>query len=525
MFNKRLFPICFGDLLQVGRMISFGLMSACVSFEPAVGSDHPELRIDTSENLGTLSWSDHSGNWILELSNDLHGWAIVDSEDYERSSEGQFAYVKDEMRAAEFFRLREVGSNAIYVVGDSLSTPSTWPDDLEPLVARRIFSQAIGASQSPSMLARARGVEFVHPKITGNMVDAGDLELRWRRHVADRSHLERYRSIWPAVVKTVSEPTAIEVYDQAEFIGLAERLLKPVSTDYAAHPKTCFSAGHGLSNGDPVVFISNDPDAPDELSAGSPFSDWLFSSPRLPANVCEKRVYYATNVSQNSFDLLEYSNALEPLDLGGDALEGVQIECGWSFTVDGAQAPSTVTWKSRTHYDDWVWLLEVSANDIPGLPVSGVTIPNIERLIAQIVEVEKRFIIVCPVAGSYPPYGPDSNYWEKYYDEYMSSIRAKWPDRHLDTMALLNAFRSAEELSFLENSEIPELFWLRGDPNDPSNWECSLTQMEDSTQAWVGPGYTPLQFRANFGDRIHLNATANALIASELAEMLAILGW
>jgi hypothetical protein len=472
-----------------------------------------------------VAWTDASEGWLLEVSHDLSHWAAIGSEAYTQPENGWFYYAQGKYRSNEFYRLREIGSSSIYVVGDSLSTWPTWPDDLEVLLGRSVFSQAIGGSQSLSMVKRAQGVELKSLVYEEDLISTGSVQLKWKRHIADRTQLEQSRVNWAAYAKTVSEPIAIEVYEVGQLVGFANHVLKPIVTDYENQPKAIFCQEHGLEAGDQLIFVSNDPAYPDDLSTTSSYAQWRFSSPWLPVNLVEERVYFAANIAENSFELLEYAGDHETMDIGGDALDGVFVELGWSFELPDAAEPLEMTWKPRTKYDDQVWLLEVSANDMPSFSVSDVTVPNIEKLIDQMLEVNKRFLIVCPVPGSYPQYGPSSTYWDHYHTDYMGEIRSRWAERHLDTLALLGEFRSETELSFLSNPNFAELLWIRGDATDQSTWEYSSTEITDATQTWVGPGYTPLQFRAHFGDRIHLNAAANLVIAEALSVMLQTRGW
>ena len=411
----------------------------------------------------------------------------------------------------------------IYVVGDSISTPGAWPSKLEKLTGRHVFSQAIGGTQSPSMVARARGVELVAP--LANPVNPGTIHLKWSRHIADRTQDPKYRSQWAYYAKAVSEPTRIEVSQHGKPLGLAQQELKKFTTDHAASPKTLRCPGHGLAAGDRVTFLSNDPDYPADLTCGEPPARWNFSSTKLPGAVIERRVYFAANVTPDTFEIRELAKDADTLDLGGNATGSPSIECGWSFDVNYTGGPWDVTWNARTKYDSWIWLLEVSANDIPGSPVTKLTIPNTELLLKQMTGGHPRFLIVCPPSGSFADRGPGSFNWTNYYDGYMPWARKTFPDNHIDTMAIFDAQRTAKELSMLTDPKKPQHFWIKGAPTNEASWEFFPTATPDAFETWVGPGYIPLQFRAGFNDSIHPNNGGNQLIADAVAAMLKAKGW
>lgn len=411
----------------------------------------------------------------------------------------------------------------LYVVGDSISTPGAWPSKLQALTGRHTFSQAIGGTQSPSMVARARGVELVAPKT--NPATPGTIHMQWSRHIADRTQDPKYRAQWAYYAKAVSEPTRIEVYQHGQPLGLAKPLVKKFTTDHKAHPKVIHCPGHGFTAGDRVTFLGNDPDYPTDLSCTDAAARWNFSSPNLPRAIVERRVYFAANVTPDAFEIKELQKDAATLDLGGDACNNAAIECGWSLDVNYTGGLWDVTWTARTKYDSWIWLLEVSANDIPGSPVMTVTIPNTQLLLKQMTGDQPRFIIVCPPAGSFPDRGPGTFSWNNYYDTYMSWARQTFPDNHIDTMALLDTHRTPKELAMLVNPKTPQHLWIKGTPTNEASWEAFREATPEAFETWVGPGYIPLQYRSGFADGIHPNNGGNQVIADAVAAMLKAKGW
>jgi len=184
-----------------------------------------------------------------------------------------------------------------------------------------------------------------------------------------------------------------------------------------------------------------------------------------------------------------------------------------------------LNWKSRTDFDDWLWILEVSANDIPNFNVQSVTIPNTLILLNQLLERNKRFVILCPPSGHQSLRGPGSFNWKNYYESYIPYIQENFPDQHIDTMAILETFRKSRELNMLDNSRVPELLWISGIPTNPDSWISSKTPIPNSSKMWVGPGYIPLHFRTRFSDPIHLNEDANTILAAELSRFINSKGW
>lgn len=423
-------------------------------------------------------------------------------------------------------------SSGIYVVGDSISTPGAWPKNFALLIKRPVFSQAIGGTQSPSMVSRALGVELVAPKSAPTA--PGLVPMRWRRHLADRSDDPFYRKQWAAIVKSVSEPTAIEIFRNGRSAGFARRIVKNFTTDHAAAPKTITSPAHGLNEGDRITFISNDPKYPTDLTVLDAKEAWDFSSPRLPSALIERRVYFVANPTPDTFEVKEFRKDTETLDLQSDATGAPSIECGWAFDLEFEGGPWDVTWAARTPYDNRIWLFEVSANDIPVKPVETYTIPNTLALLKQMDGPHPRFLIICPPSGSFANVdnpsrdrGPGSFNWKNYYETYMPWVKANYPDNHIDTMALLNARRTAKELSYLDDPNTPKRVWLANASKsaDPSTWKIYNEPTPDTTISWIGPGYTPLHLRAAFADGIHLNLEANQILSRAIADMIAKKGW
>ncbi len=475
-----------------------------------------------------LQWSDPDEQWRLQQSPDLARWFYPGIDLLTRSESHSFSYHDDSFSGKMYYRLKKTGQRRIYVVGDSTSHYSGWPLRLQTLTGIPAFSQAIGGTKSPSMVQRAAGVELMTSMVAGQAYPAGPIRLRWHRHMAERTQdpwSETYRSQWPSLVKTVAEPTAIEVYQDGGFIGNASRMLKKFSTDHANAPKTIHCPGHGLTNGDRVAFISSDPAWPADLSAADNALEWNFTSPLLPANLIERRVYFVANESADFFEVREMQGDANTLDIGGDSTGEQFVECGWELDFTHAGGPLDITWRTRTPYDDWIWLLNVSANDIPSFDAMSVTIPNTESLLDRLLEPNPRFAIICPLSGSYVNRNPGSFNWNNYYYTYMPWVKTNHPDRHIDTMALLSAHRTAKERSFLSNPEIPQLLWIKGSPQNESSWQASLEPFEGATQHWVGPGFVPLQFRANFEDDIHLGNAGNQVLAEAIADFIETKGW
>ncbi|MEI6070593.1 MAG: hypothetical protein WCS31_02285 [Verrucomicrobiae bacterium] len=415
----------------------------------------------------------------------------------------------------------DLKAKSLYVVGDSISTPGAWPSPLAQITGRHTFSQAIGGTTSPSMVARARGAELIAP--LKPPTEPGTIHMRWSRPVADRTQDNKYRAQWAYYAKAVSEPASIEVSQNGRVLGQAKKSLKAFTTDYARNPKAIMCPGHGLKDGDRVVFISNDPGYPLDLSVLDAAARWNFSGPNLPKAIVERRVYFVAGATPDSFELKELQGDAGTMDIGGDAAGSPEIECGWDFDVGYAGGPWDVTWRARTKYDGSIWLLEVSANDIPGSSVTAVTIPNTALLLAQMTS--PHYILVCPPSGSFKERGPGTFNWTNYYDTYMPWVRKNHPANHVDTMAVLDAGRTATELGLLRDPKVPEHLWIAGKPGDESTWQAFREPAEGAHETWVGPGYVPLQFRTSFEDNIHLGSAGNKLLAATVAALIAEKGW
>jgi len=491
--------------------------------ETGTGPELSLLRTGSSE-VG-VEWSDPSLKWSLEAGPDLQAWAQVDLPSLERVSDACFRYRLETGAEQWFFRLRETGSARVFVVGDSISALGTWPDLLAQKSGGQVFPQAIGGTDSLSMLHQAKGVELRYPRPGVDPVAAGAVRIRWIRHPAFRSQSASFRNDWYWCPKAVSEPRQIEVYKAGRFIGLATHDTKRFQTDHSNFPKTLFSEAHGFHDGDPVTFLSNDPAYPSNLSTFDPPARWRFSSLALPPAIIERKVYWAANVSPDSFEIRELAGSPATLDLGGDTRGGPVVEGGWFFDTVHSGGAWDVTWKARTKYDDHIWILEVSANDFPGYSASGRTIPNLKLLLSQMTGVSPKFLILCPPSGSYPERDSDSFAWENCYDIYLPWVRANHPNNHIDTMRLMGLQRTQKEKSMLADPEVPELLWLKGTPSDESTWQASAQAFQGASQMWVGPGYIPLQFRASFQDGIHLSRAGNQFIADTVAAELESRGW
>jgi hypothetical protein len=484
----------------------------------------PDLFFRPAAPLATAEWTDPSERWTLEVSHDLNHWGLMDSREFARPSPGAFRFTYPMEGGECFFRLREAGSPRIHVIGDSISVVGTWTNNLAQTSGRHVFTQAIGGTTSPTMVNRARGVELLYP-IPGVYVAPGMVRMRWGRHVADRTQWEPFRGWWKSCPKAVSEPARIEVYQAGRFQGLATHDTRPFSTDHASFPKRISCPGHGFQAGDRVTFLSNDPDYPSSLSVLDTGARWDFSSPLLPPRIIERRVYWAANVTPDSFEVKELTTHAETLDLGGDAQGNPVVEKGWYFDYQHAGGPWALGWKSRTPYDDSIWVLEASANDFPTYSAAEITIPNTQRLLEQMTEINPRFVILCPPSGSNPERGPGSFNWNNCFVSYLPWVREHFPDHHLDLMALMDAERTARERGMLEDPAVPELLWIRGNPAVESSWEASVEFLSGGTRMWVGRGYIPLQFRIGFSDGIHLGAAGNAFVAEQVADFITAKGW
>jgi hypothetical protein len=434
------------------------------------------------------------------------------------------AWTEDGYFTSAYFKLNIISNRRLFVVGDSVSSPFVWPKDLALLSGRHTFSQAIGGTRSPSMVDRASGVELSYPVSGVHQIDPGIVQVRWHRHIADRTHSESYRSKWPFYTKAVSEPEAIEVYQGGDFVGYANRVLKPFSTNYSGDQKSIYCIDHGMEEGDRIALISNDSNWPSDLSVLDPVPTWFSSSTLLPNSIVERRVYFIANVTTNSFELKELEEDAETVDLGSDSLGNNFIECGWRCDVHYSGSWD-LSWRVRTKYNDLIWLLEVSANDIPVYSASSVTIPNTEKLLGMMDEGNSRFVLVCPPSGSYANRGPESFNWGNYYDTFMPWVYTSYPDNHIDTMSILGAMRTQTELNLLTNPNVPELLWISGDPMDESTWTASTEAFGGATQMWVGPGYIPLQFRRSFADGIHFNSQGNQILADAIFAFINEKGW
>jgi hypothetical protein len=500
--------------------LSLVLIPAC-----SLADIGPELRV-MAAGSGEMSvqWSDSSESWVLEMSHDLTDWGLMNSDAYIRTGEAGFRFISPAAGERGYFRMRQAGSPSLYIIGDSISVNGTWPNHLAQATGRHTFTQAIGGTTSPTMVNRARGVQLLHPQ-EGSYVSSGTVRMRWGRHVADRTQWEPLRSWWISCPKAVSEPTRIEVYQGGRFVGLAKHDTRFFITDHANFPKRIHCPGHGFAEGDRVTFLSNDPAYPHDLSVMDHSARWNFSSPRLPAGIIERRVYWAANVMPDSFEVKELAGNLETMDLGGDVQGDPVVEKGWYFDLPHPGGVWNATWKARTKYDDSIWLLEVSANDFPIYDPAAVTIPSTLLLLEQMTEINPRFVVICPPSGSSPDRGPGSANWNNYYQSYLPWVKLHYPGHHLDLMALMDAERSSKERSMLADPDVPELLWIRGSPATESSWEASADPVAGAARMWIGPGYIPLQFRAGFTDGIHLSTAGYVFLAAKVKDFIAAKGW
>lgn len=174
-----------------------------------VGATIPELLLVPpsrwlEESPPQISWNNPENRWVLEHSPDMRLWRHVDAAGYADEGGQNFSW-KDESRASNaFYRLRRIGQPHLYVVGDSISTRTIWPRSLAQLSGRKVFTQAVGGTRSPSMVSRARGVELA--TTSDPILEDGQLmvKLRWHRYLGDRTHNPEYRTGWAAYSKAVS---------------------------------------------------------------------------------------------------------------------------------------------------------------------------------------------------------------------------------------------------------------------------------------------------------------------------------
>lgn len=512
--------------LCLKRPAALLLLAALAISQAAPAQDAAlQIRLNRETGRAELTWEDANNRFLLERSPDLSSWAQMHPSLYVTSAPSLFHFSQPAGNQG-YYRLRPAGQNRIYVIGNSISTRTTWPDDLEWLSGKHVFSQAIGGTTSDTMVHRAAGVEFFYPQKGRHAINPGPVKIKWKRHNARRMTLNDYRNVWADYAKTVSEPYTIEVFNNGEWLGCARRMTAQVTTDYAHDAKKLYWPGHPLTNGSEVVFFTDDPAYPSDLSVTDGTNGWRFSSPWLPGSIVERRVYYVANAGPDDFEIKEQSKSASTMDLGGNASGPVFIEYGWEFDWTYPGGDWNLTWKPRTKYDDWIWLLEVSANDFPSQNAITFTVTNTLTLLSQMTPVQQRFIIICPPSGHKSDRGPGSFNWTNYYDSYMPYIKTHFPSNHLDTMALLDAGRTATELGFLDDPAVPELLWIGGNPTNEATWQAYKTQTGTATnQMWVGPGYIPLQYRAAFYDVIHLNGSGNALLAGEINRMLTEKGW
>jgi lysophospholipase L1-like esterase len=89
----------------------------------------------------------------------------------------------------------------------------------------------------------------------------------------------------------------------------------------------------------------------------------------------------------------------------------------------------------------------------------------------------------------------------------------------------MDPLRTEKEFSFLDDPATPQLLWIAGNPVLTDTWQASTAPFEGASQQWVGPGFTPLQFRARFNDSIHLGTLGNQLIGERVSEILVEKGW
>jgi hypothetical protein len=450
----------------------------------------------------------------------------VETADYERGQDAHFARLQTPtLRDSGFFRIRRLGQPHVYVIGDSISTRAGWPSVFAQKSGRRVFSQAIGGTRSPSMVSRAQGVELAS-RVARTAEDGSTvIGLRWHPYNEWRLTQESYRTIWAEIAKTISDPESVEVYVDGVWHGLAQKSTKSFSTDHANHPRRITSAAHGLAEGDRVDFTGGDPAWPVDLDVTDSNLQWRFTSGNLPPAIVERRAYFVAASEDDSFEIREFADDTETLNLGGDASPDARIECGWAASVPAASPESVIGWKVRTKYDDWIWLLCVSANDIPGHPVATYTIPNIDLLIGQMRVIEPKYLIITPPISSAPHRGVGSFNWTNYHDSYLPLVHERYGNRVVDTQELMNPLRTEKELSFLDDPATPQLLWIAGDPILPETWQASPVTFEGASQQWVGPGFTPLQFRARFNDPIHLGSLGNSLIGEKVDEVLRQKNW
>jgi len=393
-----------------------------------------------------------------------------------------------------------------------------------------VFSSAEGGSTSPSQIDRTRGVVLAYPIQGRHTIAKGPLTIRLKRANSPRlrNTTPLYRGQWRHMVKTVSEPRAVEVFNHGHFIGFARRMRNQVATDYSKDRRKLFWPGHPIRDGDEVVIFSeNHPDEPRNITVANWPEVRNWQSPWVPPGITEKRVYWAAHVTPDAFELKVLPNDDTTVDLGGDASGPIHVEYGWHLDWDYTGGDWDITFASRTRFDGWILLTHCSANDIPGprTPTLKVTIPNTLAHIETLKSHPKRFLVVMPATGTYPDRGPGSYAYNNYWKDYRPYILKAFPDDHIDTMMLLEPHRLPEEIALLTTPDAPRRVHMRGTPTDPATWEAFDTDQGDTTELWIGPRFTPLQFRPSFKDRIHFNAAANELLARAIVTRMREKGW
>jgi hypothetical protein len=95
----------------------------------------------------------------------------------------------------------------------------------------------------------------------------------------------------------------------------------------------------------------------------------------------------------------------------------------------------------------------------------------------------------------------------------------------IDTLTLMHEQLTEKELSFLSDPAEPQLLWIAGTPALTDTWQAASENFSGASRQWVGPGFTPLQFRAKFNDTVHLGPLGNQIIAGKVKMIDGEVGW
>lgn len=406
--------------------------------------------------------------------------------------------------------------------GDSLSTSAAYPARLQALFPQRpVYAQAVGGEGAEGILGRMFGQVMLPPRNEGEGTDRV-VRLRTRRHVIPRLDMENYRPQWPRSQLALYDPIErVEFYADGRIVAQADTPIRLAArTDLRQSPTRVFCPAHGLREGDHVWFETDG-----RLPAVMENARTDTQGTRYPS-----RHYYVRNPDKDSFEVSEFpvtaatqANPPPVLMLGSDAegefhaVPGYEAEwhCGATRVDPKSIRLHPVFARNRATHILWI-----GANSIPddtGSRYGGVSrVPFLQahtrRAFEYLSAFTDRILVMTVLNGSYPARSPDSrshrdaielNHW----------ILKTWPDNAVDIVARLHAERGPHE------PQPPELRAMQDGDGNP------ILEADGSERmAWIGSGYTPLQFRPP-GDRIHLNLEGNHLIGDVLAAELRRRGW